>query len=86
MAQVTAEDQARVAPKLRLARGFVDSMNQQIQNLVTGGLTEAQAIEADKESTEDVVVRGIGSNPIQEMRIDKGIPPTYPLQWCVANN
>lgn len=79
MAQITAEDQARVAPKLRLARDFVDSMNQQIKNLVTGGLTEAQSIEADKENTKDVVVRGIGSNPIQEMK-------TYPLQWFVANN
>lgn len=51
MAQITAEDQARVAPKLRLARDFVDSMNQQIKNLVTGGLTEAQSIEAEQGRT-----------------------------------
>lgn len=86
MAITTAEDRARVSPKLRLAREFVEPMNQQIKNLLTGGLTEAQAIEANEEDTEDKVVRGIGSNPIQEMRIDKGIPPTYPLQWFAAND
>lgn len=76
---------ARVLPKLELARSFVDPMNEQIQYLSTGGLTEAQAIDAAGDNDEDVVVRGIGSNPIREMRIEKGIPPTYPLQWF-ANN
>lgn len=81
----TGADYARVRPMLELARSFVEPMNNQIKYLVTGGLTEAQSIDADGENNEDVVVRGIGSNPIQEMRLEKGIPPTYPLQWFSAN-
>lgn len=46
----------------------------------------ANNIACNEEDNEDIVVRGIGTNPIQEMRIDKGIPPTYPLQWFEANN
>lgn len=56
-------------------------MHHQIKNLATGGLTEAQAIDAEDENTEDIAVRGIGANPIKEIRLEKGIPPTYPLQW-----
>ncbi|XP_001657740.2 uncharacterized protein LOC5567833 [Aedes aegypti] len=81
----TGVDYARVRPMLELARSFVEPMTDQIKYLVTGGLTEAQSIDADGENNEDVVVRGIGSNPIQEMRLEKGIPPTYPLQWFAAN-
>lgn len=85
MALHTEADYARVRPKLELARSLVEPMNNQIKYLVTGGLTEAQAIDADGDNNEDVVVRGIGSNPIQEMRLEKGIPPTYLLQWFSAN-
>ncbi|EAT47933.1 AAEL000991-PA [Aedes aegypti] len=70
----TGVDYARVRPMLELARSFVEPMTDQIKYLVTGGLTEAQSIDADGENNEDVVVRGIGSNPIQEMRLEDGYP------------
>lgn len=57
MALHTEADYARVRPKLELARSLVEPMNNQIKYLVTGGLTEAQAIDADGDNNEDVVVR-----------------------------
>ncbi|BEP11675.1 nucleoprotein [Armigeres subalbatus rhabdovirus] len=86
MAQYTPQELARLMAACQLGRDFVDPMKDAIAKLNTGGLSAAQVQEIDADDGEDIVVRGIGDNPVRELILSKGIIPTYPLEYFEANN
>lgn len=77
---------ARLLAACQLGRDFVGPMNNAIAKLNTGGLSVAQVQEVDADDGEEILVRGIGDNPVRELILTKGIVPTYPLEYFAANN
>lgn len=77
---------ARLLAACQLGRDFVGPMNNAIAKLNTGGLSVAQVQEVDADDGDEILVRGIGDNPVRELILTKGIVTTYPLEYFAANN
>ncbi|XP_062542420.1 LOW QUALITY PROTEIN: uncharacterized protein LOC134210386 [Armigeres subalbatus] len=85
MAQNNNQD-AQLVAACQLGRSFVGPMNVAISKLNTGGLSAAQVQDVDADDGDDILVRGVGDNPVRELILAKGIVPTYPLEYFAANN
>lgn len=53
--------------------------------LRTGGLATAHMQQLAGDDNEDIVVRGVGTVPVNDLMLARGVTPTYPLEYFESN-
>lgn len=85
MAERTPEDRTHLSDMCQLGRSQVEPMRNSNALLRTGGLTAAHMQQLAEDANEDIVVRGVGTVPVNNLMLARGVTPTYPLEYFELN-